>query len=123
MPRTQTSGLMSCCPSSAWPSAVTTTPASSPAVSSSGSRWPAPLVHEPELLLADEPTGNLDRQTGARVLDIMSDLRRRFGTTLVLVTHDSAVARLADRLLSLDEGKLVQGDETAGILADSASLS
>jgi putative ABC transport system ATP-binding protein len=77
----------------------------------------------PPILLADEPTGNLDRQTGARVLDIMSDLRRRFGTTLVLVTHDSAVARLADRLLSLDDGKLVAGDETAGILADSASLS
>ncbi|MEE9562857.1 MAG: ABC transporter ATP-binding protein [Thermoanaerobaculia bacterium] len=77
----------------------------------------------PPILLADEPTGNLDRQTGARVLDIMSDLRRRFGTTLVLVTHDSAVARLADRLLSLDDGKLVEGDETAGVLADSASLS
>jgi len=77
----------------------------------------------PPILLADEPTGNLDRQTGARVLDIMSDLRRRFGTTLVLVTHDSAVARLADRLLSLDDGKLVEGDETTGILADSALLS
>jgi putative ABC transport system ATP-binding protein len=77
----------------------------------------------PPILLADEPTGNLDRKTGARVLDIMRDLRRRFGTTLVLVTHDSAVARLADRLLSLDDGKLVEGDETAGILADSTSLS
>jgi putative ABC transport system ATP-binding protein len=76
----------------------------------------------PPILLADEPTGNLDRQTGALVLDIMSDLRRRFGTTLVLVTHDTAVARLADRLLSLDDGKLVDGDESAGILADSASL-
>jgi putative ABC transport system ATP-binding protein len=77
----------------------------------------------PPILLADEPTGNLDRQTGARVLDIMSDLRRRFGTTLVLVTHDSAVARLADRRLSLDDGKLMTGDEAAGVLADSASLS
>jgi putative ABC transport system ATP-binding protein len=77
----------------------------------------------PPILLADEPTGNLDRQTGALVLDIMSDLRRRFGTTLVLVTHDSAVARLADRRLSLDDGKLVAGNQTAGVLADSASLS
>ena len=60
----------------------------------------------PPILLADEPTGNLDRATGERVLEVLADLRRRFGTTLVLVTHDNAVAGLTDRSLMLLDGKL-----------------
>ncbi len=61
----------------------------------------------PPILLADEPTGNLDRATGERVLEVLADLRRRFGTTLVLVTHDAAVAALAGRRLLLSDGRLV----------------
>ncbi len=64
----------------------------------------------PPILLADEPTGNLDRATGRRVLEVLGDLRRRFGTTLVLVTHDTAVAGLAGRSLLLEEGRLVPAD-------------
>jgi putative ABC transport system ATP-binding protein len=64
----------------------------------------------PPILLADEPTGNLDRATGRRVLEVLADLRRRFGTTLVMVTHDTAVARLTDRSLLLEDGKLVPAD-------------
>jgi putative ABC transport system ATP-binding protein len=60
----------------------------------------------PALLLADEPTGNLDSGTGARVLDVLSRLRREQGTTLVLVTHDPAVAALADRLVHLRDGRV-----------------
>jgi len=71
----------------------------------------------PPILLADEPTGNLDRKTGRRVLDVLGKLHRHFHTTLVLVTHDAAVARLADRSLSLIEGKLVpSGDEATEFL-------
>lgn len=61
----------------------------------------------PRILLADEPTGNLDPRTGASVLDLMLELRERDGTTLVLVTHDEALARRADRVVRLDAGRIV----------------
>jgi len=74
----------------------------------------------PALLLADEPTGNLDRRTGGTVLELMASLRQRFGTTLVLVTHDSAAAQLADRRLALEDGDLVPAtSETDELLAPS----
>lgn len=60
----------------------------------------------PALLLADEPTGNLDRGTGTAVLEILVALKREHGTTLVLVTHDPAVAASADRLIHLADGKI-----------------
>jgi len=60
----------------------------------------------PSVLLADEPTGNLDGATGALVLETLKELQASRGTTLVLVTHDPAVARLADRRLYLERGRL-----------------
>jgi putative ABC transport system ATP-binding protein len=68
----------------------------------------------PPLLLADEPTGNLDSATGTRVLEILTDLQRREGTTLVLVTHDSAVARRADRLVHLRDGRIEREERVTG---------
>ena len=61
---------------------------------------------KPPILLADEPTGNLDRVTGQVVLDTLDALRRESGTTLVLVTHDPEVARLADRRIHLCDGRV-----------------
>ncbi len=60
----------------------------------------------PRLLLADEPTGNLDAATGAAIIDLMFDMNAEQGTTLVLVTHDEAIARRCGRLLRLDGGRL-----------------
>jgi len=64
------------------------------------------LVHEPKLLLADEPTGNLDDQTAREVLPVLLALTRSRGATLVMVTHDEALAGSADRVLELREGRL-----------------
>jgi putative ABC transport system ATP-binding protein len=67
---------------------------------------------EPKLLMADEPTGNLDAATGIEVADLMFRLNRERGTTLVLVTHDTTLATRCGRRLSLASGRLV-GDERA----------
>ena len=61
----------------------------------------------PSILLADEPTGNLDSITGAAVLELLLKLNRQEGTTLVIVTHDPALSRLADRIVRLKDGKIV----------------
>lgn len=65
------------------------------------------FVTEPPLLLADEPTGSLDAVTGAAVMELMFSLNRERGSTLVLVTHDSKVAELCERELTISAGRLV----------------
>ena len=65
------------------------------------------LVHEPRLLLADEPTGNLDSATGSTIIDLMTGLNRDYGTTLVLVTHDSDLARRTRRVIRLADGAVI----------------
>jgi putative ABC transport system ATP-binding protein len=62
---------------------------------------------DPTILLADEPTGNLDSANGRHVFDIMLEINRRRGTTLVLVTHEAELARLAERRISLRDGQIV----------------
>jgi putative ABC transport system ATP-binding protein len=66
------------------------------------------LVKEPEVLLADEPTGNLDEQTRDEIMDLLEGLWRDRGLTLVIVTHDSAVARRAERRLHLKHGTVTE---------------
>jgi len=71
------------------------------------------FVTEPELVFADEPTGNLDPETGAEVIELLFTLNREAGTTLVLVTHDYALARRCSRCLRLTEGRLEPFDPDA----------
>jgi len=68
------------------------------------------LVGKPKLILADEPTGNLDSETGDAVLDLLSALSRQRGTATVLVTHDTRVANYADRVLGMRDGRLKEPD-------------
>jgi len=68
------------------------------------------LVHEPSVVLADEPTGNLDEHTASQVLRALLGLARSRGATLLVVTHDPWVARNADRVLELHAGQLVPAD-------------
>jgi len=65
------------------------------------------LVHEPRVLFADEPTGNLDSATGGEILRLLERLNRKGGLTVVMVTHDARIAEAADRVLRLRDGKFL----------------
>jgi putative ABC transport system ATP-binding protein len=67
------------------------------------------FVVRPKLLLADEPTGSLDAESGAAVISLLFQLNREYGTTLVLVTHDEALAGRADRVVRLHDGRVLNG--------------
>jgi putative ABC transport system ATP-binding protein len=68
------------------------------------------LVHEPALLLADEPTGNLDAETARDIVPLLRSLARRRAAALLIATHDPALARDADRILELVDGRLQASD-------------
>lgn len=74
------------------------------------------LINEPKLLLADEPTGNLDRKTGDAILDVLSEFREQHGLTTLMVTHDQHVADRADRLIHLVDGRVADsGNEILSV--------
>lgn len=66
------------------------------------------IVADPPLLVADEPTGDLDRESATRILDLLRQLAAEFGKTIVMVTHDAKAAAVADRTLHLEKGKLLE---------------
>jgi lipoprotein-releasing system ATP-binding protein len=65
------------------------------------------LINTPTVLLADEPTGNLDKVTGAKILDMLDEIRRERRQTMLVVTHDTATAQRADRVVRLEDGRVV----------------
>ncbi len=73
------------------------------------------LVHSPRLLIADEPTGNLDTATGEIVVDLLHRTAREWGVGLFLATHSSEIATMADRLISLRDGRMVETRVAGGI--------
>ena len=82
------------------------------------------FANDPSILLADEPTGNLDSKNGRHVFDLMTEMNRRRGTTLVLVTHDHDLAASADRRIALRDGRVVSdegGDNVAATGQDAAA--
>ena len=70
------------------------------------------VCRRPRLLLADEPTGNLDSATGKQIIELLVALNRNLGSTLALVTHDSALAAHADRIVTLRDGRIVSDEPT-----------
>ena len=84
------------------------------------------LANNPPLLLADEPTGALDRKTGVQVLDLLANLRQRYGLTVLMVTHDLEIAHYADRVLTLRDGALGQdlshADEETPVVDESGRI-
>jgi len=75
------------------------------------------LAHDPLLILADEPTGNLDLETGRRVLALLDRLTRRTGKTMVMATHGAEVIGLADRIFTIHDGRLVEPHPSEGARA------
>ena len=96
---------------SGWPAGSITGPVSSPAASNNASPSHAALVTEPDLILADEPTGNLDSGSAAEVMRLMGELHEA-GRTLVLITHDADVASAAGRVIGIRDGLLSERDES-----------
>jgi putative ABC transport system ATP-binding protein len=79
------------------------------------------LINRPQLLLADEPTGNLDSRTGTEIMNMIGEFNRQLGMTIVMVTHERALAeRYAQRLIFLADGKLVRDESISAAIAGNA---
>ncbi|WP_328734966.1 ABC transporter ATP-binding protein [Falsiroseomonas selenitidurans] len=76
------------------------------------------VVAEPRLILADEPTGNLDRATGTMVMDLLFGLRARLGTTLLLITHDPLLAERCGRQVRMEDGRIVEDTAALKLAAE-----
>jgi ABC-type lipoprotein export system ATPase subunit len=68
------------------------------------------LIHDPALVLADEPTGNLDSRTSEQVLSLLAQVRERHGVTVLLVTHSAEAAAIAERTIELRDGRVVRDE-------------
>ncbi len=69
------------------------------------------LVNQPAILLADEPTGNLDTANSNAVLDLLRDLNKRVGQTILMITHNPEAAAFADRIVSMRDGRIIEKGE------------
>ncbi len=78
------------------------------------------LSRRPGLLLADEPTGNLDGRTGKQVVDLLFGLHRRRGSTLILITHDDSLARHCERIVRMADGRIVADETNVPLVAEAA---
>lgn len=67
------------------------------------------LIHKPALIMADEPTGNLDTKNSREIISLMTSCVRRYGQTMVLITHDPSIAAQADRVIKIEDGRILEG--------------
>lgn len=80
------------------------------------------FIHEPSILFADEPTGNLDDETSASIEELLFDLNKKQGTTLIIVTHDMKLAKKCDRIIRLKGGSVFSDEYTSDLEADKVSI-
>lgn len=73
------------------------------------------LANDPEIILADEPTGNLDSESGGSILELLKKLSREDGKTVIIVTHDPEAAAIADRIVRLKDGRVIEEKEGPGV--------
>jgi ABC-type lipoprotein export system ATPase subunit len=78
------------------------------------------LFNEPELLLCDEPTGNLDTKTGRSVIEFFSELNETDGVTLIIVTHERRVSSVAKRIIRMEDGCMIEGADVSDWIDDAA---
>jgi putative ABC transport system ATP-binding protein len=78
------------------------------------------LFHKPSLLLCDEPTGNLDRETGRQIIELFTRLNREDGITLIVVTHETRASAAAGRVVSIEDGRVVSQQRSAQVVAAAA---
>jgi putative ABC transport system ATP-binding protein len=78
------------------------------------------VIHAPLLVIADEPTGSLDSENGARVLDLLLDVNRQLGVTVLLATHDVALAASADAIVHLRDGRVQRVEDRASLVPGAA---
>lgn len=70
------------------------------------------LANNPSIILADEPTGNLDKQNGMEVMELLTETVKKYSKTLILITHDMEIAKLAHRIIHIEDGKIISDKET-----------
>ena len=80
------------------------------------------LYGNPDYILCDEPTGNLDRQTGLQIMDTFQELNRSAEMTLVMVTHEEHIARMAERIVRLEDGRLVNDEPNEPVAPDESTI-
>ena len=73
-----------------------------------------PILAKPFLIFGDEPTGNLDKRTSENTMKLLNQLTKRFGQTLIMVTHDLEIARLSQRMIVLEDGKIISDTALEG---------
>lgn len=65
-------------------------------------------MNNPKIILADEPTGNLDSESSETIYNIMRDINKKFNTTFIIITHDDRIAQKADRIIEIKDGRIIQ---------------
>ena len=73
-------------------------------------RFGRALINAPSIILADEPTGNLDKKNGQEIIDILKYSNKKYNQTLVLITHDENIALQADRIIRIEDGKIISDE-------------
>ena len=73
-------------------------------------RFGRALINAPSIILADEPTGNLDKKNGQEIIEILKNSNKKYNQTLILITHDENIALQADRIIRIEDGKIISDE-------------